>query len=467
MKLYNTLSNSIELLSPTNKTVQMYVCGVTVYDDSHVGHARTIIFFDVLRRYLISKGYNVKYIQNFTDIDDKIINRARKEDVSPEQIAQRYIKEYFLDFTSLNVLQADKYPLATDHIQDIINFIDILLKKGYAYVSSHGVYFHVRSFQKYGKLSKKTLEELESGARIEVDPLKQDPLDFALWKFNSDQPNWTSPWGNGRPGWHIECSVMASKYLGDSFDIHGGGNDLIFPHHENEIAQSESIFGTQMAKCWLHVGMVSINAEKMSKSIGNIISVGEARHKWGTNPLRIYAISGHYSKPLDFDERLIMASLQKWRQAEICAYELRFAAGSGGKTEEIRRLCSDSIHEFESALDDNMNTALALSVFMRFVNEINRYAANDELTNEMSLIASSEFNKFLNILGLKVAEPAEAEIMQIETLVKERNRLRQEQKFPESDTIRQKLNDDFSVRLIDHRNRTIWMKIDDSLKWTK
>ena len=249
MRLHNTLSNSIEYLHPVGGIVRMYVCGVTVYDHSHIGHARTIIFFDVLRRYLLFKRYKVKYVQNFTDIDDKIINRARKEGVRPEDIAKEYINRYFLDFDSLHVLRADNYPLATEHIEDIINFIDILLKKGYAYVSPNGVYFHVRSFDKYGKLSKKTIEELEAGSRIEVDPLKRDPLDFALWKFYSDQPNWTSPWGNGRPGWHIECSVMASKYLGISFDIHGGGSDLIFPHHENEIAQSESISKREMATC--------------------------------------------------------------------------------------------------------------------------------------------------------------------------------------------------------------------------
>jgi cysteinyl-tRNA synthetase len=439
----------------------MYVCGVTVYDDSHIGHARTIIFFDVLRRYLLFKGYKIQYIQNFTDIDDKIINKAKEVGTEAEKVANLYINNYFSDFTSLNVLQADRYPLATEHIQDIIAFVENLLEKGYAYVSTHGVYFHVRSFDKYGKLSKKTTEELESGSRIEIDPLKRDPLDFALWKFYSDEPNWISPWGRGRPGWHIECSVMASKYLGDLFDIHGGGNDLIFPHHENEIAQCESYSGKEMARYWLHVGMVSINGEKMSKSIGNIISVAEARQRWGANALRIYCISAHYSKPLDFSDTSIMVCLQKWRQVEVCAFELRFAVGESGKTEEIKRLCRESIDAFKSALEDDMNTALALSVFMKFINDINRFAADEELTKEMANVAIIEFNNFLNILGLRVAEPTQEEIFQIESLLKERSSLRREFRFAESDEIRKLLSEKFSVRLIDHKARTIWMKIED------
>ena len=441
--------------------MRLYVCGVTVYDDSHIGHARTIIFFDVLRRYLLFKGYKIQYIQNFTDIDDKIINKAKEVGTEAEKVAKMYINNYFSDFTSLNVLQADRYPLATEHIHDIIAFVEILLEKGYAYVSSNGIYFHVRSFDKYGKLSKKTTEELESGSRIEIDPLKRDPLDFALWKFYSDEPNWISPWGRGRPGWHIECSVMASKYLGDLFDIHGGGNDLIFPHHENEIAQCESYSGKEMARYWLHVGMVSINGQKMSKSIGNIISVAEARRRWGANALRIYCISAHYSKPLDFSDTSIMVCLQKWRQVEVCAFELRFAVGESGKTEEIKRLCRESIDAFKSALEDDMNTALALSVFMKFINDINRFAADEELTKEMANVAIIEFNNFLNILGLRVAEPTQEEIFQIESLLKERSSLRREFRFAESDEIRKLLSEKFSVRLIDHKARTIWMKIED------
>jgi cysteinyl-tRNA synthetase len=462
VRLYNRLSNSIENFRSVGDEIKMYVCGVTVYDHSHIGHARTIIIFDVLRRYLLYKGFKVKYIQNFTDIDDKIINRAKLEGTSPETLAKRYINEYYTDFDSLNVLRADKYPLVTEHIPDIIRFINILMKKGYAYLSLNGVYFHVKSFANYGKLSKKTIEELQLGSRIEVDPLKRDPLDFALWKFYPDQPSWTSPWGNGRPGWHIECSVMASCYLGESFDMHGGGNDLIFPHHENEIAQSESVSGKEMARFWLHVGMVSINAEKMSKSIGNIISVTDAIRKWGTNTIRIYSISGHYSKPLNYDDSSLMACLQKWRQIEVCAYELRFAIGAGGESNEIKRLLTETVHAFESAMEDNMNTALALSSFMSFVNAINIFAADEKLTKDMAKVVMPHFDKFLDILGLKVAEPTERDRIQIEDLIGIRDRLRQERRYAESDTIRKKLNDDYSVRLIDHEKRTIWMKVDSS-----
>jgi len=438
----------------------MYVCGVTVYDDSHIGHARTIIFFDVLRRYLLYRGYRILYIQNFTDVDDKIINKAHEIGANAEIVASLYTDRYFSDFMSLNVLQADKYPLATRHIHDIIAFIEVLLNRGYAYVSTNGVYFHVRAFGEYGKLSKKTPEELEAGERVEIDPLKQDPLDFALWKFYSDEPNWNSPWGNGRPGWHIECSVMALKYLGDSFDIHGGGNDLIFPHHENEIAQCEAYSGKEMARFWLHVGMVSINGEKMSKSLGNIISVAEARKKWGTNALRIYCISAHYSKPLDFTDDSVVVCLQKWRQVEVCAFELRFAVGEGGRTDDIKKLCRDSVESFKSALDDDMNTALALSVFMKLVNDINRFAAKEELTRDMAQLAISDFNNLIDVLGLKLAEPSQEEMFLIESLLEERDRLRRERKFGDSDIIRKKLNDEYSVRLIDHRARTIWMKME-------
>jgi len=462
VRLYNRLSNNIEDFRSVGDEIKMYVCGVTVYDHSHIGHARTIIIFDVLRRYLLYKGFKVKYIQNFTDIDDKIINRAKMEGSAPDTLAKRYINEYYTDFDSLNILRADKYPLVTEHIPDIIKFIDILLKKGYAYLSLNGVYFHVKSFANYGKLSKKTIEELQLGSRIEVDPLKRDPLDFALWKFYPDQPSWTSPWGNGRPGWHIECSVMASCYLGESLDIHGGGNDLIFPHHENEIAQSESVSGKELARFWLHVGMVSINADKMSKSVGNIITVTDAIRKWGTNAIRIYSISGHYSKPLNYDDSSLMTCLQKWRQIEVCAYELRFAIGAGGESDEIKRLLSETLHAFESAMEDNMNTALALSSFMSLVNAINIFAADEKLTKEMAEVVMPQFDKILDILGLKVAEATERDRIQIEELIGVRNGLRQERRYAESDTIRKKLSDEYSVRLIDHKKRTIWMKVDCS-----
>jgi cysteinyl-tRNA synthetase len=282
MKIQDTLSKSEQEVD-ISKKVKIYLCGVTVYDESHIGHARTIIVFDVLRKYLENKGIEIEFIQNFTDVDDKIINRANKENKTAEEISTKYIENYFSDFDGLHVKRATNYPKATEHIEDIIQFIEkliekgiaystkhgvyfsVLIEKGIAYSTKHGVYFSVSKFPEYGKLSKKKIDELQSGARIEVDEEKKDPLDFAVWKLSDNEPTWDSPWGKGRPGWHIECSAMSIKYLGENFDIHGGGRDLIFPHHhENEIAQSESCTGSQFAKIWMHVGMVTIEGEKMS-----------------------------------------------------------------------------------------------------------------------------------------------------------------------------------------------------------
>ncbi|MBT4327845.1 MAG: cysteine--tRNA ligase, partial [Candidatus Nitrosopelagicus sp.] len=282
MKLQDTLRNSEQKLEGTEK-IRIYLCGVTVYDESHIGHARTIIVFDVLRKYLESKGREIEFIQNFTDVDDKIINKANTENTTAEEISTRYIENYFRDFDGLNVKRATNYPKATEHIEDIVKFIEKLIEKNVAYVSKNGVYFAVTKFPEYGKLSKKKIDELQSGSRIQVDEAKNDPLDFAVWKFAEDKPVWDSPWGKGRPGWHIECSAMSVKYLGENFDIHGGGRDLIFPHHENEIAQSEACTESPFAKIWMHVGMVTIDGEKMSKSLGNTKSIKYVLNNWGSN----------------------------------------------------------------------------------------------------------------------------------------------------------------------------------------
>ena len=457
MKLYNTLSRQVEELKPQDQTVRMYVCGVTVYDNSHIGHARTIIIFDVLRRYLLSRGYKVIFVQNFTDIDDKIINRAKAEGKQAEEISEKYIDSYFRDFGSLNVMRADYQPKATEHIKEMIQLIDGLMKKGHAYLTLNGIYFRVKSFPGYGKLSKKPVEELESGARIEIDPSKEDPLDFALWKFYSDEPVWSSPWGNGRPGWHIECSAMSRKYLGDTFEIHGGGYDLVFPHHENEIAQSESYTGKQLAKIWVHSGMVTINSQKMSKSLGNIVTIEQAQKSWGTNPLRLYCLSVHYSKPLDYADELLKESIQRWRQIETCTYELRFAVGSGGEIDSIRRLCDESMRAFEDAMDDDMNTSFAVTEFMKFVTKLNKYVAADKLTRDMSDCALPTFNKIMDILGVKIIETSDREKKEIEKVVVQRNKLRAEKKFKEADEIRKKLLER-SVELLDHKGRTVWVK---------
>jgi cysteinyl-tRNA synthetase len=457
VKLYNTLSRQVEDLKLQDYIVRMYVCGVTVYDDSHIGHARTIIIFDVLRRYLLSRGYKVIFVQNFTDVDDKIINRAKAEGKKAEEISRGYIDRYFNDFDSLNVMRADYHPKATDHIKEMIQLIDGLVKKGYGYLTLNGVYFRIKSFPGYGKLSKKSVEELDSGARIEIDPSKEDPLDFALWKFYSDETVWPSPWGNGRPGWHIECSAMARKYLGDTFEIHGGGHDLVFPHHENEIAQSESYTGKQLAKIWVHTGMVTINSQKMSKSLGNIVTIEQALKTWRANSLRLYCLSAHYSKPLDYTDELLKESIQRWRQIENCAYELHFAVGSGGEIDSVQRICDESKRAFEAAMDDDMNTSLAVAELVKLVTKLNRYIAADKLTKDMADSALPTLNKIMDILGLKIVEASDKERREIEEIVVQRNKLRAEKKFKEADEIRKKLLER-SVDLLDHKGRTVWVK---------
>jgi cysteinyl-tRNA synthetase len=413
----------------------------------------------VLRRYLLSKGYRVVFVQNFTDVDDKIINRAKQEGKRADEISAKYIDSYFQDFGNLNVMRADHHPKATEHIKEMINLISELVASGHAYLSLNGVYFRVKSFPGYGKLSKKPVEELEAGARIEVDQTKEDPMDFALWKFSSEPPVWDSPWGKGRPGWHIECSAMAIKYLGNTLEIHGGGHDLVFPHHENEIAQSESFTGQQFAKIWMHSGMVTINSEKMSKSLGNIVTIEQALKLWGMNTLRLYCMSVHYAKPLDYTEDLLKESAQRWRQIENCIYELRNAAGQGGDVDAVKKLNEDLLMSFERAMDEDMNTSLALTEFMKFVTRLNQYAASDRLTGDMAKEALPVLNKIMNILGLKVVEATEAELREIDELILIRNKLRAEKKFKEADEIRKKLLAQ-SVELMDHKGRTVWKKVE-------
>jgi cysteinyl-tRNA synthetase len=461
IRLYNTLTRDLQDLYFCEDKIRIYLCGVTVYDESHIGHARTIIVFDVLRRYLSSKGYSTNFVQNFTDVDDKIINRARFEGTEAGEISSRYISRYFRDFHSLNVLDADHYPLATRHISEIVELIKALILKGFAYITLKGVYFRVKTFPGYGKLSKKSIKELELGARVQIDSSKEDALDFALWKFSSDRPFFESPWGKGRPGWHIECSAMALKYLGNTFEIHGGGNDLIFPHHENEIAQSESSLGSEFAKIWIHVGMVTVNSEKMSKSLGNIISIEHALKDWGMNTLRLYCISVQYSKPLDYTPRLLQEAMQKWRQIETCGSELLFAEGKGGDITAMDRLCYDSKVEFESAMNNDINTPLALTAFMKFVNKINQYAANDILTRDTSMVALRLYNHFMDIFGLKLVPVPEHERKDIERLVNLRSNMRRDGRFQDSDIIRKELAEKYSVEIMDHKDRTIWKRVEN------
>ena len=455
MKIQDTLSKNEKEVDTSSK-VRIYVCGVTVYDESHIGHARTIIVFDVLRRYLESKGIKVEFIQNFTDVDDKIINRAKRENIRASALCSRYIENYYNDFDDLNVLRATKYPKATEHIQDMQNLIQSLVDKNIAYTSKNGVYFSVAKFPDYGKLSKKKIDDLVSGARVEIDQAKKDPLDFALWKFANDDPSWESPWGRGRPGWHIECSTMSIKYLGENFEIHGGGRDLIFPHHENEIAQSESHTSKPFAKIWMHVGMITINGEKMSKSKGNTKTIRHVLENFGANITRLFCLSGHYSKPIDYSEDLLQENITKWRQVESCYYEMNLAKGNG-PTDEIKKIIIECQNEFDNALDDDLNTHLALSAFFKFINEINQLAASETITKSISDLAIPIFEKMIYIIGLKIPKISDEEINTINGLISKRESLRAEKKFQEADRIRDQISE-MGIELIDHKNRTTWMK---------
>jgi cysteinyl-tRNA synthetase len=454
MKLQDTLSN-LEQEVDVSKNVKIYLCGVTVYDESHIGHARTIIVFDVLRKYLESKDIEVELVQNFTDVDDKIIKRAKIENTSAEKISVKYIDNYFKDFDGLNVKRATNYPKATEHIEDIIRFIEKLIKNESAYTTKNGVYFSVSRFSGYGKLSKKKIDELQSGSRIEVDEEKKDPLDFAVWKFSDTEPTWNSPWGKGRPGWHIECSAMSIKYLGENFDIHGGGRDLIFPHHENEIAQSESCTGAQFAKIWMHVGMVTINGEKMSKSIGNVKSIKHVIENWGSNVIRLFCLSGHYSKPIDYSEELLEENLTKWRQVETCYYELIHADNENN--EEIKSIIKNLSTEFNNALESDLNTHLALSAFFQLVKETNRLAADEKLGKENAHTIKIELKRMLEILGLRIPDITEDEKQKIDELITSREQFRKEKQFEDADKIRDNLNE-MNIELIDHKEKTIWMR---------
>ena len=454
MNLQDTLTTVEQELDITKK-IKIYLCGVTVYDESHIGHARTIIVFDVLRKYLESKKVEVDFVQNFTDVDDKIINRATKENVTAEEISSKYIENYFRDFEELNVKRATNYPKATEHIEDIIEFIKKLIDKEIAYVTKNGVYFAVSKFSEYGKLSKKKIDELQSGSRIQIDETKKDPADFAVWKFSDINPAWDSPWGKGRPGWHIECSVMSLKYLGGNFDIHGGGRDLIFPHHENEIAQSEACTNLPFAKIWMHVGMVTISGEKMSKSLGNTKSIKHVLENWGANIIRLFCLSGHYSKVIDYSEEMLKENLIKWRQVETCYYELIHAESENHEknTQNIEKIGT----EFDEALESDFNTHLALSAFFQLVKETNRLAAEEKLAKESAQIIKKEFERMTNILGLVIPEMTQDKKQAIDDLIQNREKLRKEKQFEEADKIREQLNE-MNVELIDHKERTIWMK---------
>ncbi len=466
MKLSNTLTNKLEEINSADDVIKVYLCGVTVYDDCHIGHARTVIVFDILRRFLEIHDVKVKFIQNFTDIDDKIIAKANSEHTDAEDISRIYIESYFRDFDALNVMRATSYPKVTEHIPDIIDFISKLIKKNKAYVGLNGIYFRVRSYQGYGKLSKKDQDSIISGARIEVDETKDDPRDFALWKFSSAKPTWASPWGDGRPGWHIECSVMASKYLGSNIDIHGGGQDLVFPHHENEIAQSEGLFETEFSKLWMHVGMVTINSEKMSKSIGNTIKVSELLKEVGPNVIRLFCLSSHYTKPLDYTQDIIDETKRKWSQISNAYYELEYRTrnsfiyvNSDSAQQPLLEELMNYLNLFEEYLNNDLNFANALTVFLKFITRINNFfSIENPVDIEFLTKTFSMLKKFMFMTGLTIPQVSQLETEEIEKQINKRNLYRSEKNYSESDKIRSELANRFNIDLIDHKGFTLWKK---------
>jgi cysteinyl-tRNA synthetase len=405
MWIHDTLTRkTVELVPREPGRIAMYVCGVTPYAPAHIGHARTAVVYDLLRRYLRYAGYAVTYVSNYTDIDDKIIQRAQDQGIAPLDLSARYIGEYLEDMASLNVLPPDITPRVSESIQDIIDLIGRIIANAYAYVSSDGVYFAVRKFSRYGRLSGRSVDEMRSGARVEVNEAKEDPLDFALWKFaKPGDISWDSPWGKGRPGWHIECSAMSLRHLGAGFDIHGGGEDLIFPHHENEIAQSEAALeGQQFVRYWMHSGMVNMGAEKMSKSLGNVMTVHELLEQYPGQVIRLYLLQTSYEKPLKFSISGFGQAFTNYeRMAEFEAFLQGSTQASNADADvEFEKQCSGFLSEFDSSLADNLNTACALASVHEFMTRVRYTASERTLAGSETARALETFRSALRVLGL-------------------------------------------------------------------
>lgn len=448
MKIFNTLSGQKEEFRPSGDVVKMYVCGITPYDECHLGHAMSYIIFDVLRRYLEFKGYRVKHVQNFTDIDDKIISRAKAFGLSPRELADRYISQYFSLMDALNIKRAHFYPKVTEEIPEIINMIQGLIEKGYAYKANGDVYFRVRSFPRYGKLSNRSLEWMMAGARVEAGENKEYPLDFALWKkAKPEEPFWESPWGPGRPGWHIECSAMSLKYLGQTLDIHGGGQDLIFPHHENEIAQSESFTGTTFVRYFVHNGLLRLGEEKMSKSLGNIITLREALARFSPDAIRLFVLSSHYRSPLTYSEEALMSAEEGVERLRLASYGVTGVGRGRGIEAEV------FYKRFIEAMDDDLNTPQAIAVLFDLAREINRAKERGLDVEE----GKGLLRELASVLGFTLKEERPTLPIEpfIELLVSIRQQLRERKEYPLSDAIRSRLRE-LGVVLEDTPKGTIW-----------
>ena len=441
MKIYNTLTNSLEEFETINENkVNIYVCGPTVYSYIHVGNARPLIVFDVLRRYLRYRGYDVNFAQNFTDIDDKMINRANEEGISVKELAEKFIKAYEHDSNALNVLPADYRPKATEHIGDIIKIIKNLEEKGYAYKTDDGVYFDTMAYENYGKLSGRKIEDMKSGARVAVDENKKAPSDFALWKREKPgEPSWGSPWGKGRPGWHIECSAMSMKYLGETFDIHGGGTDLIFPHHENEIAQSECATGKPFANYWMHNGHINVNNEKMSKSLGNFFTIPDISEKFDLEVLRFFMLSVHYRSQVNFSFELMEQANQGLNRLYTAKMRWVDMTGEGAPTDEMIKLSEKTKQNFIENMDSDLNTAGALGALFEFVRIANFNLDNNAESADAKL-AVDTLNELTGVLGILYRDmtvlPDE-----VKDIAEKRVRARANKNWALSDDLRDKINE--------------------------
>ena len=448
MRIYNTLTRKKEEFVPIDPNeVKIYACGPTVYNFIHIGNARPLCVFDVLRRYMAHRGMNVKFVQNFTDIDDKIIKRANEEGTDYKTVSETYIKEFWVDAHGLNIAEATVHPKATENIDEIIRIVKTLEDKGFAYESNGDVYFRTRRFDEYGKLSKQPIDDLESGARIEVGVFKEDALDFVLWKASKEgEPYWESPWGKGRPGWHIECSAMAGRFLGKSIDIHCGGQDLIFPHHENEIAQSESCNGCTFSNYWMHNGFITVDNTKMSKSLGNFFTVRDVAEKYGYEPIRFLMISAHYRSPINYSYDAIEQCKASLTRLYTCRDSLDFANDNASMQENSDKdpavLEFIRAHEaaFDEAMEDDLNTADAIASLFNLTRDINS-AVNDEVAPSKkaceAMIAS--FDKLCGILGLVYNRKKDSLDEEIEALIAQRAEARKNRDFATADRIRDEL----------------------------
>lgn len=448
MKLFNSLTMQKEEFVPIEAgKVRMYACGPTVYNYIHVGNARPLIMFDVLRRYLEYRGYEVKFVQNFTDVDDKIIRRANEEGISSNAVSEKYIEEYYKDCHGLGVREATIHPKATENIEQIISMVESLIQRGYAYETNGDVYYRTTKFGDYGKLSHQPLEELQAGARIDVTDIKENPMDFALWKAaKPDEPYWESPWGKGRPGWHIECSAMSNRYLGETIDIHCGGQDLIFPHHENEIAQSEAANDCKFVNYWMHNGFISVDNKKMSKSLGNFFTVRDAAEVYGYDSIRMFMLMSHYRSPLNYSGDILVQANNALERLSTAKSNLEFFAENGieGDMTESECKLAEGLgryrQRFCEVMDDDLNTADAVAVIFELVREINAAVSpSSNPTKALAKACSAIFDELSCVIGLPISKPEESIDAEIEALIEARQAARKAKNFAESDRIRDEL----------------------------